>query len=87
MVSLKERQLGRIRRGGRTDQMKHMKFKRVTFDNKKRTFHLEYTSGLKIDCPYSALSIKGKVTEAAPDSEVRRHSFYFDLENGKNFFP
>jgi hypothetical protein len=63
--------------------MKHGKFKKVTFDNKKRSFHLEYTSGLKIDCPYSALGIHEKVADAAPDSEVGDHSFYFVLESGK----
>jgi hypothetical protein len=63
--------------------MKHRKFKKVTFDNKKRAFHLEYTSGLKVDCPYSALGIREKVMDAAPDSEVGDHSFYFVLENGK----
>lgn len=63
--------------------MKHRKFKKVTFDNKKRVFHLEYTSGLKIDCPYSALGIVEKVTDAAPDSEAGGHSFCFVLESGK----
>lgn len=63
--------------------MKHRKFKKVTFDNKKRVFHLEYTSGLNVDCPYSALSIREKVIEAAPDPEVGDHSFYFVLESGK----
>lgn len=63
--------------------MKHKKFKHVEFDNKKRVFHIEYTSGLKIDCPYSALKIKGKVTDAAPDAEAGGHSFYFVLEGGK----
>ncbi len=63
--------------------MKHRKFKKVIFDNKKRIFHLEYTSGLKIDCPYSALGIHDKVTDAAPDSQAGEHSFYFVLESGK----
>ncbi len=63
--------------------MKHKKFKKVIFDNKRRSFYLEYTSGLKVDCPYSALGIHGKVTEAAPDDEVGEHSFYFVLESGK----
>ncbi len=63
--------------------MKHKKFKHVTFDNKKRVFHLEYTSGLKIDCPYSALGIDKKVTAAASDNEAGDHSFYFILESGK----
>lgn len=68
--------------------MKHKKFKRVTFDNKKRIFHLEYSSGLKIDCPYSALKIKGKVTDAGPDAETGGHSFYFVTEGGKkNYVP
>jgi len=49
--------------------MKHNKFKKVGFDNKKRVFHLEYTTGLKIDCPYSALCIRDKVIEAGPDPE------------------
>jgi DNA-binding Xre family transcriptional regulator len=66
--------------------VKHKKFKKIKFDNKKRTFHLEYTSGLKVECPYSALRIRGKVIEAAPDAEVGRHSFYFILENGKKDF-
>ena len=66
--------------------MKHKKIKDVEFDNKKRLFHLEYTSGLKVECPYSALGIQGKVVEAAPDKEVGRHSFYFILENGKKGF-
>ncbi len=66
--------------------MKHKKFKKVELDNKKRVFHLEYTSGLKVECPYSALGIKGKVMEAAPDAEVGQHSFYFILENGKKEF-
>ena len=63
--------------------MKHKKFKKIEFNNKKRIFNLEYTSGLKVDCPYSALGIKGKVIESAPDVEVGRHSFYFILDNGK----
>ena len=63
--------------------MKHKKFKKVAFDNKKRTFHLEYTSGLKIDCPYSMLGIHEKVSDAAPDDEAGEHSFYFVLESGK----
>lgn len=66
--------------------MKHNKFKAVEYDNKKKAFHLEYSSGLKIDCPYSALGIKGTVIDAAPDKESGRHSFYFDLENGKREF-
>ncbi|MBI3556772.1 MAG: helix-turn-helix transcriptional regulator [Deltaproteobacteria bacterium] len=64
--------------------MKHKKFKKVVFDNKKRVFHLEYTSGLKLDCPYFSLRIKGKVVDAGPDSEAGGHSFYFTLENGKS---
>lgn len=63
--------------------MKHKKFKNVAFDNKKRVFHLEYTSGLKFDCPYFSLGIKDKVVDAGPDPEVGGHSFYFTLENGK----
>lgn len=63
--------------------MKHKKFQKVVFDNKKRVFHLEYTSGLKLDCPYFSLRIKGKVVDARPDTEVGGHSFYFTLENGK----
>ena len=63
--------------------MKHKKFKKVILDNKKRVFHLEYTSGLKLECPYSALGIHEKVMDAAPDSEVGGHSFYFILESGK----
>lgn len=63
--------------------MKHRKFKKVEFDNKKRLFHLQYTSGLKLECPYSALDIRDKVVEAGPDQEVGRHSFYFILSNGK----
>ena len=66
--------------------MKHKKFKKIKFDNKKRVFHLEYTSGLKVECPYSALGIRGKVIEASPDAEVGRYSFYFILENGKKEF-
>lgn len=68
--------------------MKHKKFKTVVHDNKKRMFHLEYTSGLKIECPYSALGIKKLVVDAAPDKESGCHSFYFDLENGgREFVP
>lgn len=63
--------------------MKHKKFKKVRFDNKKRVFNLEYTSGLKLACPYSALGIRDKVVEAGPDPEVGCHSFYFVLSNGK----
>ncbi|MEK6706554.1 MAG: helix-turn-helix transcriptional regulator [Bdellovibrionota bacterium] len=63
--------------------MKHKKFKRVEFDNKKRVFHLEYTSGLKFDCPYFSLGIRDKVIDAGPDPEVGGHSFYFILGNGK----
>jgi hypothetical protein len=63
--------------------MTRKKFKHVTFDNKRRVFHLEYASGLKIDCPYSSLGIHQKVKKAAPDNEVGKHSFYFVLENGK----
>ena len=63
--------------------MKHNKFRKVDFDNKKRVFHLEYSSGLKVDCPYSALGIRDRVVEAGPDPEVGRHSFYFRLNTGK----
>lgn len=63
--------------------MKHKKFKKAEFNNKKRLFNLEYTSGLKLACPYFSLGIKGKVIEAGPDAEVGGHSFYFVLENGK----
>ncbi|MBI4365886.1 MAG: hypothetical protein HY543_03615 [Deltaproteobacteria bacterium] len=63
--------------------MKHNKFHAVAHDNRKKVFYLRYTSGLQIECPYSALGIHGKVVEAAPDSEVGRHSFYFILANGK----
>lgn len=63
--------------------MKHKKFKKVEHDNKKRLFHLEYASGLKLDCPYSALGIRNKVIEAGPDREVGGHSFYFTLHDGK----
>ena len=66
--------------------MKHKKFKKVELDNKKRVFHLKYTSGLKLECPYSTLGIRSKVIEAAPDTEAGRHSFYFILENGKKEF-
>jgi len=66
--------------------MKHKKFKKAEFDNRKRVFHLEYTSGLKIECPYSALGIHGKVIESAPDTEAGHHSFYFILENNKKEF-
>lgn len=66
--------------------MKHKKFKKVAFDNKKRVFILEYTSGLKVDCPYSCLGIKGKIIEAGSDVEVGHHSFYFVTENGKKDF-
>lgn len=68
--------------------MKHKKFKKVIHDNKKRVFHLEYTSGLKVDCPYSSLGIKEKVLDAAPDEEAGEHSFYFVLESGrKDYVP
>lgn len=66
--------------------MRHKRFKLVEFDNKKRVFRLAYTSGLVIECPYSALSINKKVIEAAPDSEDGGFSFYFVLENGKKHF-
>ncbi len=61
--------------------MKHEKFKSVQFNNKKKVFHLIYTSGLEVDCPYSALKIDKNVVEAGPDKEVGNHSFYFILEN------
>lgn len=63
--------------------MKNRKFKKAAYDNKKRVFHLEYTTGLKLDCPYSALGIRNKVVEAGPDPEVGGHSFYFVLDSGK----
>jgi|SRR5579884_2821965 len=62
--------------------MKHKRFRKVSFDNKKRVFHLEYTSGLKLDCPYSSLGIKDRIVDAGPDKEVGRHSFYFTTEDG-----
>ena len=68
--------------------MKHKKFKSVKFDNKMRVFHLIYTSGLTLDCPYSALGIQEKILEAAPDTEVGAHSFYFLTESGiKDYVP
>ena len=60
--------------------MKHRKFKKISFNNKKKIFILEYTTGLKIECTYSSLSIEGNVLEAAPDKEVGNHSFYFITE-------
>jgi hypothetical protein len=63
--------------------LKHKKFKTVGFDNKKRVFKLEYTSGLKVVCPYSVLGIREKVKDAGPDSEAGEHSFYFVVESGK----
>lgn len=66
--------------------MKHNKFQKVEFNNKKRVFILHYTSGLTVECPYSSLNIKKKVIEAAPDKEVNSHSFYFVLENHKKDF-
>ncbi len=63
--------------------MKHMKFKSVRFNNRKKVFNLTYTSGLEVECPYSALAIDKKVIEAGPDPEVGYHSFYLKLENGE----
>ncbi len=62
--------------------MKHKKFKAVKFDNKKRLFHLTYSSGLEVACPYFSLGIKGKVIEAAPDAEVGGHAFFFVTQDG-----
>jgi hypothetical protein len=68
--------------------MKHKKFKSVEYDNKKKVFHLEYSSGLQVECPYSALGIRHKVIAATPDLEVGKHSFYFVLETGrKDYVP
>lgn len=68
--------------------MKHKTFKKVEYDNKKKVFYLEYTSGLVLECPYSALGIRHKVVEARPDAEVGKHSFYFVLDNGeKDYVP
>jgi len=68
--------------------MKHIRFKTISFDNKKRIFNIEYSSGLVIDCPYSALGISKKVTEAGPDKESGNHSFYFVLQNGhRDYVP
>ena len=50
--------------------MKHRTFKKVVADNKKRVFHLEYSTGLKLECPYSAMGIRNKVVEAGPDVAV-----------------
>lgn len=66
--------------------MKHKKFNKVAYDNKKKLFRLVYTSGLKLECPYSALGIRNRVVEAAPDAEVGYHSFYFILNDGKKGF-
>lgn len=66
--------------------MKHKKFNKVAYDNKKKVFRLAYTSGLKLECPYSALGIRSRVVEAAPDAEVGYHSFYFILNDGKKGF-
>lgn len=65
---------------------KHNTFHAVEYDNRKKSFRLRYTSGLQMECPYSALGIHGKVVEAAPDSEASRHAFYFILANGKKEF-
>ena len=63
--------------------MRHTKFKKVEFNNKKKIFRLTYNSNLMVECPYVALGIKEKVIDAGPDKEVGHHSFYFVLENGK----
>jgi hypothetical protein len=49
-------------------------------------FHLEYTSGLKLDCPYSALGIRGRVAAAGVDPESGDHAFYFERHPGKAVF-
>lgn len=68
--------------------MKHTRFRKVEFDNRKRVFHLEYTSGLKIECPYSSLKLESRIAEADPDPESGAHSFYFITERGeKNYVP
>ena len=68
--------------------MKHKKFQSINFDNRRKLFHLQYSSGLEVECPYSALEIKQKVLEAAPDKEDGGHSFYFVLEDGdRNYVP
>lgn len=68
--------------------MKHIKFKKIQYNNREKVFKLEYTSGLVVECPYFALGINKNVTEAAPDIEVGNHSFYFILENEhKDYVP
>jgi hypothetical protein len=62
--------------------MKHKKFRSIIHDNKKKVFKLEYTSGLYLECPYSALGIKLKVLESGLDKETGNHTFYFILEDG-----
>lgn len=68
--------------------MKHKKFKTVEFNNKKRVFHLQYTSGLQLECPFSAIGLNQKVVEAGPDLEAGGHSFFYVLEDGsKDYVP
>lgn len=62
--------------------MKHKKFKRVGFNNRRKVFVLEYTTGLKLECPYSSLGITQPIISAAPDKEVGNHSFYFVTKDG-----
>ncbi|MBI4211051.1 MAG: helix-turn-helix transcriptional regulator [Deltaproteobacteria bacterium] len=66
--------------------MKHRKFKKAIFDNKKKVFYLEYSSGLKLECPYSALSVENKIVDSGPDEETGHHSFYFVTDQGKKEF-
>jgi hypothetical protein len=68
--------------------MKHMRFKKIDFNNRKKIFILEYTSGLVIECPYFSFGIKHNIVDAGTDREVGNHSFYFILENGyKDYVP
>ena len=63
--------------------MKHKKYRSVAFNNKKKVFVLNYTSGLEIECPYSRLGIKSNVVETGLDKETGNHCFYFVLEDGE----
>lgn len=63
--------------------MKDRKFKKASFNNRKKQLEVLYTSGKKILVHYSHLGIRGNIQEVWVDEETRGRSLGIKYENGR----
>ena len=68
--------------------MKDKKFKKVSFNNRKKQLKVVYTSGKKIFLHYSNLGIRSNIDQVWIDPETKGQSIGIEYSNGKiDFMP